>query len=565
MPHGEGLPLRLTSRVLGAGRQAIRRSSPTGTRLTTNPKGTHGQAGTTADLFSFSMASTMARTPFSVDAMSGVFATSRHLRDDVAGVEHGHLDPRAMHVGAEPLGEVADRGLGGGVRRDVPRHPAQRGERRDHHQVTGALGAEDRGGRLGLGQRADEVCLGGLLVGIEAPGAERLALAEAGVDDDAVDAAELVPELVEHPEDGVVVGDVERLDGDATARVGSGDLGGELGEAVGTTRAEGEVVAQQAASWPARNGPRSPSPNGKTGDKLAHFADVTLALRTSSDLGVLLETVNVAARALLGARECRLFLIDERTGAVRPWDTDLNHPGDAFLPESGGALEWMLRHEEPLFVAAPRAGQPVLEKILWGRKTGAFLCLPLAGRGSLSGVWVASLAQARELQASDRLAAHVLGDALAVAIERSRSDRTLVERAEQAQRLESRAEEGEALLGQMLSVVAHEMRTPLTCIKAYAETLIDTPAGRVGEPRRRSSRSSTRSATAWAACSPMRSTSRASSPGQRSLHLTHARCPRTCSHDVLLTIGARSQAPRHRARVRPCPTTLARSRATSTC
>ena len=44
------------------------------TRLTTNPRGTQGQAGTTADFFSFSMASTMARTPFSVDAISGVFA-----------------------------------------------------------------------------------------------------------------------------------------------------------------------------------------------------------------------------------------------------------------------------------------------------------------------------------------------------------------------------------------------------------------------------------------------------------------------------------------------------------
>ena len=83
------------------------------------------------------------------------------------------------------------------------------------------------------------------LVGVEAARAERLALAEAGVDDDAVEAAELVAELVEHPEDGVVVGDVERLDDDAAVGVGGGDLGGELGEAVRTTRAEGEVVAER--------------------------------------------------------------------------------------------------------------------------------------------------------------------------------------------------------------------------------------------------------------------------------------------------------------------------------
>jgi len=56
------------------GAQLIRRSSPTGTRLMTNPSGTQGQAGTTADFFSFSIASTMACTPFSVEAMRGVLA-----------------------------------------------------------------------------------------------------------------------------------------------------------------------------------------------------------------------------------------------------------------------------------------------------------------------------------------------------------------------------------------------------------------------------------------------------------------------------------------------------------
>ena len=71
--------------------------------------------------------------------------------------------------------------------------------------------AEDRGRRLGLGERADDVGLGRLAVGVETPGAQRLALAEAGVDDDAVEPAELVAELLEDAEDGVVVGDVNIL------------------------------------------------------------------------------------------------------------------------------------------------------------------------------------------------------------------------------------------------------------------------------------------------------------------------------------------------------------------
>ena len=223
-------------------------------------------------------------------------------------------------------------------------------------------------------------------------------------------------------------------------------------------------------------GLRSPSSNGKNaGAALARLADVTLVLRTSSDFGVLLETVSAAARATLGARDCRLFLIDERTGAVRPWDASLGRTVEAFLPESGGALERTLRREEPLFVGNPGPGQPALERSLWGRRAGAFLCLPLRARGPLDGVWVATLGSSHEFTPSDRLAAHLLGDALALALERLRNDQALADRAVQAERLEARAEEGEALLGQMLSVVAHEMRTPLTCIKAYAETLIDTP------------------------------------------------------------------------------------------
>src|SRR5918993_3233503 len=49
-------------------------STPTGTCLTTRPSGPQGHAGTRADFFSFSMASTMARTPFSVEVISGVLA-----------------------------------------------------------------------------------------------------------------------------------------------------------------------------------------------------------------------------------------------------------------------------------------------------------------------------------------------------------------------------------------------------------------------------------------------------------------------------------------------------------
>jgi signal transduction histidine kinase/putative methionine-R-sulfoxide reductase with GAF domain len=230
---------------------------------------------------------------------------------------------------------------------------------------------------------------------------------------------------------------------------------------------------------PARRAAR-PSANGKAADSvLARLGEATFVLRTSSDVGALVDTVNAAAKDALHAKESRLFLIDERTGAVRPWDAGRGGPGEAFLPAPGGALEWTLRQVEPLFVSANATDLPALDKSLGGKRAGAFFCLPLRARGELDGVWVATFGALRSFSASDRLAAHLLGDALALGLERSRADRALAERELQAQRLEARAEEGESLLGQMLSVVAHEMRTPLTCIKAYAETLIDTPEDEV--------------------------------------------------------------------------------------
>jgi signal transduction histidine kinase len=205
------------------------------------------------------------------------------------------------------------------------------------------------------------------------------------------------------------------------------------------------------------------------------LADVSVALRCCEDLATLLDVVAAAARAAFGEGEARLFLVDGRSGAVRPWDAARGASGEPCLPAAGGVVDWVLRREEAVFGAAARGGGPRLEPEAGGERGRGFLALPLAAAGSVYGAWVMAFPVARVFGPGERRFARLLGDALSVALERESRARELAETAAQVEQLEERAEDGESLLAQMLSVVAHEMRTPLTCIKAYAETLIDIP------------------------------------------------------------------------------------------
>ncbi len=82
------------------------------------------------------------------------------------------------------------------------------------------LRPEDGHRRLDLREGADQVGLDGLDVGVGATGAQRGALAEAGVDDDAVESTQSVREVVEHDGTRSVVDDVEIGDLDGPGRPG---------------------------------------------------------------------------------------------------------------------------------------------------------------------------------------------------------------------------------------------------------------------------------------------------------------------------------------------------------
>src|SRR3974390_3867419 len=109
--------------------------------------------------------------------------------------------------------------------------------------MTGPARPEYLKRRLALRQRGDEVCLGGRLVGSELPGPDRRTSTDPRIDDDALDAAQLVVKRPQHSEDLLVIRYVERTDCDLDAREPCRDLRLERQQQLDAPRAERQIAA----------------------------------------------------------------------------------------------------------------------------------------------------------------------------------------------------------------------------------------------------------------------------------------------------------------------------------
>ena len=167
----------------------------------------------------------------------------RHLRLDVAGLQHRHPDRALGVLGAQRLAQRRHPGLARGVGGLDAGHALVAEHRRDQHQMPRAGLLEHLQRRFDLHQRRHQVGLDGRLVGPQLARTQRGALADAGVDDDAVDAAEFVGQLGEHLRHLLVVVDVQCGDRDLDAGVTVAQFGLQLVETVGATGAQRQVTA----------------------------------------------------------------------------------------------------------------------------------------------------------------------------------------------------------------------------------------------------------------------------------------------------------------------------------
>jgi len=215
-------------------------------------------------------------------------------------------------------------------------------------------------------------------------------------------------------------------------------------------------------------GPEEVSP----AESLSVLAQALLALRSTADLGTSCAIAGASAVQLLGAADYRLLRVDGRSGALRAFDEA--GAGTPYLAEQGGPVEQVMRFEVPLFDnGSDGTGR---EHALWLQAPLALATVPLLAGGAVQGVLLVAFDQPRVFNAADRLFLLTLGDALALTLERDELRRGLREERHRSVRLERRVNESEEASTSLMSVVAHEIRTPLTAIKAYTEAMLDNLA-----------------------------------------------------------------------------------------
>ena len=209
------------------------------------------------------------------------------------------------------------------------------------------------------------------------------------------------------------------------------------------------------------------------GAGLATLAQVSLALRGTGDLGTACGIACSCAVRALGASASRLLRVDARSGALRLIEE--SGVEAAYLAEPGGPVEAVMRNETSLFDDGTVADTP-RETMMWADPPAALAAVPLAAGSMVYGVVLLGFPAPRRFDAADRLFIQTLADSLAMTLERFELRGLLAEEHQRVTELDRRMSADEEASSSLMSVVAHEIRTPLTAIKAYTETLLDSLA-----------------------------------------------------------------------------------------
>jgi len=205
-------------------------------------------------------------------------------------------------------------------------------------------------------------------------------------------------------------------------------------------------------------------------DRLAMLSQALLAVRSTTDLGAASAIVGSCAVHGLGAAEFRVLRVDGRSGSLRVIES--SGAETPYLADAGGPVERAVRSETSVYETGETPGA-LIEVSLWSEPPAALAAVTLEATGLLQGLLLVAFAAPLEFQPSVRMFLQALGDTLGVTLECDRLRRDADEERRRKDRLEHERAQAEEASSNLMSVVAHEIRTPLTAIKAYTEALLD--------------------------------------------------------------------------------------------
>ena len=207
------------------------------------------------------------------------------------------------------------------------------------------------------------------------------------------------------------------------------------------------------------------------GEGLAMLSQAMLALRSTADLGTASAIAGSCVLSALEAADYRLLRMDSRSGTLRCLDgTGVETP---YLPEPEGPVEWVMRHEIPSFLDGQEPTPEGREAGLWIEPPVGLATVPLLSGSVVSGFLLVGWNGPHRFTPAERMFLQTLGDGLALAFERTELRRMLERERQRVHELERLQSDGEETSSHLMSVVAHEIRSPLTAIKAYTEAMLD--------------------------------------------------------------------------------------------
>ena len=212
------------------------------------------------------------------------------------------------------------------------------------------------------------------------------------------------------------------------------------------------------------------SQDGMAHEALGLLSRAMLGLRSTHDLATACAIAGESARTALHAADYRLLRLEPRSGALRCIDPTGEET--RYLPEPGGPVEHAMRREQAVFDEG-HVVDSLREAALWSERPASIATVPLVSGGSAIGVLLLSFSGPRAFDGATRTLLQTLGDGLTLALERAQLRRELEEEHRAVLALQSRRTNEEEASSNLMSVVAHEIRSHLTSIKAYTEAMLD--------------------------------------------------------------------------------------------